>query len=89
MAPVKIGMRFPVAILFANSITITLAAASVCLRIWSQALRKVSLQGSDYFICFSWVLAIRNHCTHRLSLTMRYSCSILVSLFAPTSVCAR
>lgn len=40
---------------------ITLAAVSICLRLWARMMRKVSLQSNDYIIFFSWVFADYDH----------------------------
>lgn len=61
MAPVQPGMKFPVAILFVNSLLVALSAACVCLRLWARRLRKVSLQTNDYLMCCSWVSTIECH----------------------------
>ena len=49
------------AIIAANTVLITLAAATTCMRLWARSLRKTSLQANDYIICLSWVMVVSAH----------------------------
>lgn len=75
MAPITAQMRYPVALIFINSIMITMAALAICLRLWSRRMKRTFLQFNDYIILVAWVGTIFCSLSNR-DLTFGSSCQL-------------